>query len=333
MAENEELVLVDDVIVPSEDTTQTFNISIALPTYDDTTDKSVMSSLRDIYKGFSFDANEDFGSRFKDLEQVADYVSASIDDINNRQRTAEATSLLQKAASCARLWCMSVVIDKVLSASKYGTKAAETLAAQLTVATSYVYRMRSVAKGLSLTDCYLLGVRGITPTMLIHIGELPDDAIRKGLVTSFVNSITDTADVQACARARRALVVAMNANKHANAAAITTSDPAAVGGSDILVNESYQTAMETMHKWRVRLKKVAAEQEIEGFCAALADFSINETVPEAERHLEEVKTEATQTRAVFQAAINNLTDAMRELDSLAGVEVLHDEGADIAEGD
>ena len=144
MEENTELAVIEDDVLAAPDKGR-FNVNIVLPTYEDTTDQRVLSSLRDVYKGFSFDANEDFGSRFATMEQVASYVSASIDDINSRQRAAKATSLLQKAASCARCWCMSVVISKVLDASPYGSQAAEKIAANLNLTPGSVHKIAAIS--------------------------------------------------------------------------------------------------------------------------------------------------------------------------------------------
>lgn len=323
VATNEELLACVD---PEED--QSLTAGITLPTYEDTTDQSVMTSVRDVFRGFSFDANEDFGKRFSDIEQLALYITSSMSDIQSTRRRAEAGAMLQRAATMARFWCMGKVIDKALQEGKYGTSACRKLAISIKKSEPYLYKIRAVADKLSVTDCYLLGMRGCNSTTLIELAQVRDDATRKGIITAFVNSITDTSNGLIVERARKALVNAINVNKKTSFAELSTSDPTA-GGSDILVTDSYQRVMDGLRKWQRIVKKLTSEEVIEEFCTTAADFSINENVPEAERHLAEVKAEAEHTKEMVQTAINNLNDSLRELNSLAGVEVIYNEGPDI----
>jgi hypothetical protein len=75
------------------------------------------------------------------------------------------------------------------------------------------------------------------------------------------------------------------------------------------------------------LKKLNGETFIESFCKNCGDFSITDSVPDAEEHVENVKDAASRLKTMCLAAKNNLDDAIRELDSISGVEVITDEGS------
>ena len=308
---------------------------IALPTHAELTEQTVLSSVRDVFRGFSFDTTEDFNNRFTSLNQVSQYVASSLDDIKVVRYKAEAASILHEAASMARLWCMSSIVLQVLSKGKYGTDACGKLAAELRLSKPYVYRIADIAKRLTVVDCYLLGMRGCNGTNLLALGQIKDDVTREAIIHNFVNAVTDTANPDALVEAKRNMIRAMRATKPMRPAheiedyeLSSTSDPSA-GGSDSFVSEVYQKTMDAFQKMKARLKRIADEQEIEEFCGALADFSISETEPEAEQHLAEIKEEAEATKEVIKTAIGNLNDALRELDSLAGVEVLRSAGPEL----
>ena len=91
--------------------------------------------------------------------------------------------------------------------------------------------------------------------------------------------------------------------------------------------------MKALMSIKKMVKAANKETAVERLCNDLADFSINSNVQDAEEHLASLKEEAETVRDMCQVAINNISDIIRNLDSLTGVEVLEDETTDSEGGD
>lgn len=167
---------------------------ILLPTYEDLTEQNVLKNVREVFHGFSFDSTENFGKRFQDINQLAQYVEASSTDIKACRRKAETADLLQRAAAMARFWYLGTVLDRALKQGSYGTSASGKLASLLGKAVSYIYQIRAVAERLTVTDCYLLGMRGCDSTTLRQLAQIRDDATRSAVIKAFIDSFVDTSD-------------------------------------------------------------------------------------------------------------------------------------------
>jgi tellurite resistance protein len=75
------------------------------------------------------------------------------------------------------------------------------------------------------------------------------------------------------------------------------------------------------------LKRVNKEKFLEAFVDACENFSMTDSIPDAEEHVESVKEQAQELKEKCQIARNNLDELIQQLDSLSGVEVISDEGS------
>lgn len=300
---------------------------MTLPTMDDINDQIVYKSVKDVCRGFSFDPNEMMDKKFRDIDQIANYVLATEEDIRNMCHEAEANDRLKHAAAIARFWYMAYSIDKALKEGDYGTGSSTKIAAKLHKSIPMVYSIRQVGSRLTATECYLLGLRKISSTTLRRLAALEDADHRKGLINAFVNAYSDTQDMETCEKAKKQFIAAVNMGLDPKFLETSTSDPVA-GGSAIEVSELYTEIMKRFGELERPLKKINGEVFIEAFCKACGDFSMTDSVPDAEEHVADVKAAAERLKTMCLAAKNNLDDAIRELDSISGVEVISNEGTD-----
>lgn len=299
---------------------------MTLPTMDDITDQIVYKSVKDVCRGFSFDPNEMMDKKFQDIDQIANYVLATEEDIRTICHEAEANDRLKHAAAIARFWYMAYSIDKALKEGDYGTGASTKIAAKLHKSIPMVYSIRQVGNRLTASECYLLGMRKISSTTLRRLAALDDEDHRKGLINAFINAYSDTQDMEACEKAKKQFIAAINMKLDPKFLETATSDPVA-GGSTVEVSELYTNIMQSFGTLEKVLKKLNGETFIESFCNNCVDFSITDSVPDAEEHVETVKDAASRLKTMCLAAKNNLDDAIRELDSISGVEVITNEGS------
>lgn len=341
----------EDVFVDSPETTAAITVpvesysldvedntiapSVLLPTQEDINAKGVLRNVKDIYRGFSFDDTEDFSKRFQTTDQIAEFVKASLTDVGDSIKKAEITEVLHKGAAMARFWYMSAAIDKALTNGNYGTATCERIAAQLRKSAPYVYQIRAVGNKLTVTDCYLLGMRGCTSTTLKHLADVKDPDMRSGIIRAFIDATTDLSDKVRLADARKAFNTAIQMKDAHNFIQLASSDPARLQeeAAPLTVSECYNKTSTAIINIRKMVKAANKETAVERICNAIADFSISSSIPDAEEHLAALKEEAGNAKEMCRVAINNINDIIRELDSLMGVEVLTDEATDSEGGD
>lgn len=303
---------------------------LTLPSYDDMDDKKVMKNVNDVYRGISLDNIESVSANIKTAEQLSHYVDATMSEIKESRHRVEAQAVLQSAADMARFWHLSKIIQTQLDTSALGVGTAAKIAAALRYSVPYIYSIRAVACVLTLSDCYLLGMRGCTSTMLRELAygrNSKDPATVRGIVRAFIDSTTESMDKAKLAKARKALTMAVNMKASVNALEIGTSDPTA-GGSPVLVSTAYQNVMTQMLAMKKMLKKLANPANIDKFCDACADFGMPSSIPDAETHLREVKDQADEIDAMLKTVASHLADIKRELDSVRYSEVVDSESTD-----
>lgn len=300
-------------------------VGISLPSYDDVDDKKAAGYIKDVFKGFTFDASADFAKKFSSMDMLANYVQESLTDIRKVRNQAEMSEVLQRGACLARFWCLGKALSKALNEGEYGTGAGSRLATQLGKSVPYIYQIKAVGERLTLTDCFLLGVRGCDTTTLRGLAQIKDDDTRKSIIQAFVDSFMEYTDEASRMRAKASLVASINANRKAKAGYIeeANSDPA-TGASPVLVSETYQEAMENINAWQKYLLKPSNASVTEALIRALTNFFITESTPDAQSHLTAIKGEADQLKVTIQAVKNNLDDILIQLDSFAANEVLVD---------
>lgn len=294
--------------------------------YDEISDAQVFKTLKDFFRGFHFDINEDFSSRFESVDSIADYTVGTINDIAGLKKASDARKILCDAAALARFWCLGTVISSAMRSGKLGKGANEKLAFKLGKSSAYIYQYRAVAERMSISECYLLGMRGCTTTDLRRLGQIKDDDLRGSVIRAFIDSYTNTADVSGKKAAMEQLKRAIGcANSSMDVLALTNTDPSA-GGPAITPPDNYTELMKRIRSMKVTIGKGFKEQTIEAFCNAAVNFSMNESTPEADSLLSNIKTEADELAKSLMHTIQDIQDMVRELQSLQGVKVTDDEG-------
>lgn len=292
-------------------------IGIPLPGYDDTTEKSVVKSVKDIFKGF--DPATSTG-QFQNSDALAAYAKNTMTDIDEMRKRSDATQLLAKAASLARFWYLGQTINAALSEGAYGDNVIQKLTQALGHAQTYIYEIRNVAIRLSLVDVYLLGMRGLERSDLRRLAAIKDDKMRDTLIKAYINEITNSADRDKMDRARKQLKTALASSKNADAIDIGTSDPNN-GGSEVEVTPEWSDAINAIRKWAKMAKAIADETTTNNSVAALANFYLSASVPDAAQRLAELKAAAADTRGLLAEAKKNIEAVIVEIDSLDGVEL------------
>ena len=290
---------------------------VALPGYDETTEKSVIKGIRDVFKGF--DPATSVG-QFQNEDALAEYARNTITDINEMRKVSDATQLLHKAAAAARFWYLGQTIDSALKEGAYGSNVIKKLTDALGHSQTYIYEIRNVGIRLSLIDCYLLGMRGLERSDLRKLASVRDDNMRKKLVMAYVEAIKTSADKAKMESARKQLKNGLNAYKNTDAIDLESSDPNN-GGTEIEVSPEWTEAMSVIRKWSKMMKPAGEDNTIFKSTAALGNFYLDASVPDAERRLAELKEAAEETALQLRAAKTGIDAILVELDSISGVEL------------
>lgn len=294
--------------------------------YDEVNDVKVIKTLKDFFRGFSFNIDEDFSDRFDSIDAIATYTEGTINDISSLKKASDARTVLSDAAALARFWCLGAVISSTMRGGKLGKGANEKLAFKLGKSSAYIYQHRAVAERLTISECYLLGMRGCTTTDLRRLGQIKDDDLRKVIIKTFVESYTNTADISSKKQSMEQLKRAIGcANESLDVLALTNTDPSA-GGPAITPPDEYTALMKCLRSMKVRVGKDFKNETIENLCNAAVNFSMNKGTPEAENLLNNIKTEASGLIEMLLNTEADIKDMLRELYSLQEVRVTDDEG-------
>ena len=318
---NEEAMVVrQDEAIAAIDENEDANMTavLKLPGYDSMTPTQVAKGVKDVFKGF--DQANAGGSTFADTAALADYAARTMEDIKKADSAATKSMVLFKAAALARFWYLGQTVNQALSNGQYGTGAVNKLATQLGKKVTYIYQLRAVATRLTVVDCYLLGLRMLDTTHLRKLSQVKDDAIRRGIIETFIAAVPDSSDKERYEAARAQLISALNAKQVETIDDVGTSDPLN-GGTDTSVSPEYDAVIKQMVDWSKMLHKPSLEGPIEELCSALDNFFLSADVPDAEKRLATVKDTATAMKALMQSVKNNLDDAIRSLDSVMAVEL------------
>lgn len=295
------------------------------PTYEDLTDQKVLKNVRDVFKGFDYDPTESMGRRFTDVDSLTEYVQRSMDDIKSVRHRAEASEMLQRAAAIARFWYLGDSLDRALEEGSYGTGASNKLAAQLKVSVPYIYQIRAVSRKLTVTDCYLLGVRGCDSTMLRKLAQIKEDARRAAIIKLFVDTFKDTYDKEAMDAARKALTQAIDNENSVSPLQLNESGDggALVGDSDN--PPQFDAAINLLQQWQKSMKKLAAENFAEKTCEVFSNFYLTTATENADALMKDITAEGSRTHALIQSAIANLEDICEAIHGMMAVEPLDPE--------
>ena len=314
-AENEMLpaVVIDD----AEDSSLVPVIQI--PTYKDTSDKEVMHSVKSIFKSFEPPGTKG-ASPFKDVDALAQYTMDVMDRIREAREQADGRQMLIRAATLARFWYLGQTIDTELAKGTYGTSAAQKLATAIKKSVPYLYQIRAVAQKLTVTDCYLLGLRGLDTTVLRKLAQVKDDNLRTSIIHAFIDAIGDTSDENRMAQAKKQLKAAINSACGATESDVTTSDPNN-GGTEIQVSQEYTKTMKELNGALQILRKLSNEEEIENMCKTLDDFFITDSVPDAEKRLQDIWAKVDEIEKLVPTSIANLKDILEHAKDLKNVDV------------
>lgn len=303
-------------------------VKLKLPTYADVTDEKVLRYIRDVFKGFTFNAADDFSKQFVDPEQLVDYIKATISEISEGQKIGETVKLNNASAALARFWILGYVVDQTIAKASYGNGACQRIAKAINRSIPYVYQLRAVGTRLTLQDAYLLGMReGCNTTTLRRLAQIRDQDRCRQIITAFIDATQDTSDIINIERATKAFKQAiLQALKPQNELDEATTNPVDVVDAAELVSEEYGAADTAIARVMKETKYLSVEENIIQLCDALDNFYIMANVPNAADRLSELKARAEDAKDRAQVTIEYLGDFVDAVDRLLHVEVL-DEGS------
>lgn len=294
-------------------------VVISLPDYDTCSEQKVLNTVKSTFKGFDASVSGD-ALHFDSTDALADYTLQTLGDIQRIRKTTEASQLNSKAAVMARFWYLGVTINEALAKGNYGTNAVNRLASAMQKSISYIYQIKNVATKLTVIDCYLLGMRGVDTTHLRKLATVKDDAIRRGIIDSFIREYKDTSDERKMDAAKKQLVASINKAINGDAIDVATSDPVN-GGSEVFVSEEYTNAWKTLKGFKGLMKKLSDPNAIRLDLEALGNFFITSETPKAEERLDDIQELAEQVKAMVDATKLNLDEIKTEIDSFLNVGV------------
>lgn len=215
---------------------------IDLPTLEDVNDALVYKNVKDVCRGFSFDANESMEKKFQNAEQLANYIESIEVDIKQMCHRAETNVRLHHAAAMARYWYMAYSIDKALTAGDYGTNICKQIAARLRRSEPLIYSIRHVGARLTVSQCYLLGIRMVSASSLRILAGMKDADSRNGIIQAFLNAYSNTENPEECERIKSQFTKALKDGVDPKFLLTCTSDPVA-GGTGVQVSDLYSNVM------------------------------------------------------------------------------------------
>lgn len=299
--------------------------TINLPTYSDVTDQKVLKSVRDLFKGFDFDPTGNIAAVFEKPESLSGFIQRTFDEISRVTSMQRGNVACSNAAAMSRLWYMSNYLNRALDQGAYGTAVYNKLHQDLGISVGYIYQLRAISTNLSVTDCYLLGLRGITSSTLRRLAYKVKDADkRKAMIKAFVDELPKLMDTSIMERAKRKFIAAINGDSAEDFEAASTTDPSA-GGAGYEVSPEYDDLKAHIELWTKMLKKPSQDEPCETFCNAAANFYIGAYLPEAEKHLATMKENIASFKAIIATVKNNLDDIVKELESVEKGSVLQNE--------
>lgn len=314
MSDEEKSVVVQDQTTEIQED----NLSpvLAIPGYEGMTEARVLTGVRDLFSGF------DTRTNFNGLEDLAKYTESSFNDIRQQTKKVMANSICARAAILARFWYLGDAINQELNTSKYGTGAVSKLAGLLKISVPYVYQIRAVAAKLTAVDCYLLGMRGLDTSHLRKLSQVPDNDMRKAMITQFIEAVSDTSDVESLTQAKRQLLTAINSSRDMDATEVESSNP----GEDTpeeyeQVSPEYAAMHKTLDYWMKVLKPFGDQAKVSKFTGEMADFYIKEEDDPREIYLNKLSDKALELGDLVAKAQAALGDINAELQSLANMQL------------
>lgn len=292
---------------------------IQIPTYKDTSDKEVLHSVKTIFKSFEPPGTKN-ASPFQDVDALAQYTIDVMANIRAAREKAEGSQMLIRAATLARFWYLGQTIDTELTKGTYGTSAAQKLATAIKKSVPYLYQIRAVAQKLTVTDCYLLGLRGLDTTHLRKLAQVKDDNLRNSIAHAFIDAIGDTSDEHRTAQAKKQFIAAINGVCGTTPRDVTTSDPEN-GGTEVKVSQEYTNTTKEINNVLQLLRKLGSEDYIENLCRVMDDFFITDSVPDAEKHLQAIWDKVDEIEKLVPTCTANLKDILEHAKDLKNVDV------------
>ena len=337
MSEENSVSIVSSEINIAEQDESIITPTIVLSTYEDCNDEKVLKNVKEVFKGFCYDPNEEIETRFDTNDQVVNYVVQSLSDIRKVSKNTEVWTLCNKAAATARLWYTCASIHKAIANGKYGTSISNQIASELQVSVSRVYQLKEIARKLTATDCYLLGMRDCGITILKDLAMIKDDTVRKNIISTFINSYVDSSSYAENKMAKSMLTSAIKMALSSNFEEISTTDPTTYENTQVDTTEAlpepYLKTNDALTKIASAINKISKEKNIDNWTNTLADFYIKEDTANAAVLLDNIKDRASCIKEMVVKAIEGLNSILSELTSLEHVEVLKDEYEDAIEED
>lgn len=310
---------------------QSLDTGIKLPTYNEIDDKKSLNAVKEIFKNFHYNTDDDLVKMYATPERLADYIDESIRDIGAVKQQGDRGKVMVKAAIAARFWYLAHYVDVILTGSKYGTngrkKIHELLKAKgVDWSEGFFYKVQRVASRLTATDCWLLGARGATPNHLTKLAQIKDAGLRQSVMHALVDAVSDTrGDDKDSAQALKQFVSAINApSSSKDFAQLESSDPTQVMEDDLFPD--YTAGMKMLKSLTRMLKPFVDNDQMVDSCDAIGNIYVTRGMPDPEKKLEDAVVSCKALMKDIKTAKAHLDELLTDLDGLAT-------GLTIQEGD
>ena len=324
--EDDELMLANasSVMLPEDDADDM--PALTLPTFKDVNQDSVFKSVRAVFPGFTFDNTDTYQNKFEDSDAIATYMDKALQDINKSQVTGDIAQRTHNSASEGYFWAMCATFDRTLSSSDYGKGVYNTIAARLKKSVPYVYQLRAVAKRLTVEQCFLLGSRNCSQSTLRRLAQIKDDARRTLIINTFIEETHDTSNQQAMEKARKSFFAAISdALKNADYEMDATSAPEKVDEGPKVTVE-FDALMSAFSNLKKVIKILGDETTMTNIADSMSKFYLMDNVPNAEKHFDAAKADATLLRTTFEEIRDDyLPQLIQDLTSVEHSSLMHAE--------
>lgn len=172
-----------------------------LPCLDSCTEQKVAHAINELYKGYVPPEAESM----KSLEQVVGYVLERERVHGDTMGKVITGGVKTRGVINACRWDLGHIIDVAMKNSDFGDSVAEALAEALGITEQEVQAFRQVHTAMTRVEAYALGIYGVSISTTMRIATIPDESVRKKIISECCNSGISVMDAQAATRLRNRL--------------------------------------------------------------------------------------------------------------------------------
>ena len=299
-----------------------------LHTEDDMTPKKLAELMKGSFNNYSFDENEDMSNSFSDIDSLVDYIKRGIKDIRDRQATNEYRHCTMEACALTRFWDLCKTVSDNVKNRKYGNNVVQQLSDKSGLSKSYIYQMLLVSKNITRQEVYLLGIRAVGSRYLRNIAKIKDDDTRHAVIRDFCETYRSSGHLMERDEAKRKLLLAIKLGSGKEigfSGDLTAANPGGVAEAESANTPEYDNIMAAMKSLKGMIDRLAKPEAMDNFRQYTSNYFMMVTSPDAENKHNRVKEHAEELKALCNKALENITTAIQELDSVIISEVLEPE--------